>query len=187
MTGMSGTRAMLAIQWRAQRRRLLVWVPATVGTLAFTAIAVAQLYNTPEEIASYGQAVVSDALVAINGQVEGIDTLGGIIQDEFGFIASFLMPLIGLALIAGMTRREEEAGGACIEAVHESGMTTLVERRHLGVAREQAGGDAGSGSRPHRRGYARRLVDRDELGVLVQDGRRWRRRRFARWLGRGRA
>jgi ABC-2 type transport system permease protein len=107
---MTGTGAMLAIQWRAQRRRILVWLVATVGTLAFTAIAVAQLYNTPEEIASYGQAVVSDALVAINGRVEGIDSLGGIIQDEFGFIASFLMPLIGLALVAGMTRGEEESG-----------------------------------------------------------------------------
>lgn len=107
---MTGTGTMLAIQWRAQRRRLLVWVLATVGTLAFTAIAVAQLYNTPEEIASYGEAVVSDALVAINGHVEGIDTLGGIIQDEFGFIASFLMPLIGLALVAAMTRGEEESG-----------------------------------------------------------------------------
>jgi len=107
---MTGAGAMVAIQWRTQRRRLLVWAFAAVGTLAFTAIAVARLYNTPEEIASYGQAVVSDALVAINGRVEGIDTLGGIIQDEFGFIASFLMPLIGLALVAGMTRSEEESG-----------------------------------------------------------------------------
>lgn len=107
---MTGTGAMLAIQWRAHRRRLLVWVLATVSTLAVTAIAVARLYDTPQEIASYGEAVVSDALIAINGHVEGIDTLGGIIQDEFGFIASFLMPLIGLALVAGMTRGEEESG-----------------------------------------------------------------------------
>ncbi|HTP21668.1 MAG TPA: hypothetical protein VMJ65_18825 [Solirubrobacteraceae bacterium] len=107
---MTGTGAMLAILWRAQRRRLLVWVLVTVGALAFTAISVAQLYKTPEQIASYGQAVASDALIAINGHVEGIDTLGGIIQDEFGFIASFLMPLMGLALVAGMTRREEESG-----------------------------------------------------------------------------
>ena len=107
---MTGVGAMLAILWRAQRRRLLVWVLVTVGALAFTAISVAQLYNTPEQIASYGQAVASDALIAINGHVEGIDTLGGIIQDEFGFIASFLMPLMGLALVAGMTRREEESG-----------------------------------------------------------------------------
>ncbi len=107
---MTGIRAMLAILWRAQRRHLLVWVLVTVGALAFTAISVAQLYNTPEQIASYGQAVASDALIAINGHVEGIDTLGGIIQDEFGFIASFLMPLMGVALVAGMTRREEESG-----------------------------------------------------------------------------
>ncbi len=107
---MTGIGAMLAILWRAQRRRLMVWVLATVGALAFTAISVAQIYDTPEEIASYGKAVVSDALIAINGHVEGIDTLGGIIQDEFGFIASFLMPLVGLALVAGMTRREEESG-----------------------------------------------------------------------------
>ena len=107
---MTGTGAMLAILWRAQRRRLSVWVLATVGTLTFTAIAVARLYDTPAEIASYGEAVVSDALIAINGHVEGIDTLGGIIQDEFGFIASFLMPLMGLTLVAGMTRAEEESG-----------------------------------------------------------------------------
>ena len=107
---MTGVRPMLAILWRAQHRRLMVWVLVTVGVLAFTALSVAQIYNTPEEIASYGKAVVSDALVVINGRVEGIDTLGGIIQDEFGFIASFLMPLVGLALVAGMTRREEESG-----------------------------------------------------------------------------
>jgi ABC-2 type transport system permease protein len=107
---MTGTGVLLGIMWRAQRRRLLVWVLAAVGTLAFTAVSVARLYDTPAKIASYGQAVVSDALVAINGHVEGIDSLGGIIQDEFGFIASFLMPLMGLALVAGMTRAEEESG-----------------------------------------------------------------------------
>ena len=107
---MTGTGNMLAIVWRVQRRRLMVWVLAAVGTLALTATAVAHLYDTPEKIASYGAALVSDALIAINGHVEGIDTLGGIIQDEFGFIASFLMPLMGVVLVAGMTRGEEESG-----------------------------------------------------------------------------
>ena len=107
---MTGTGVMLAILWRVQRRRLLVWVLAAVGTLALTAIAVAQLYDTPEKIASYGDALAGDALIAINGHVEGIDTLGGIVQDEFAFVASFLMPLMGVALVAGMTRGEEESG-----------------------------------------------------------------------------
>ncbi len=107
---MSGTGLILRIVWRAQRRRLIVWVLAIVGSLAFTAISVAGLYDTPAKIQSYGEAVVSDALVAINGRVEGIGSLGGIIQDEFGFLASFLMPLVGIALVASMTRAEEESG-----------------------------------------------------------------------------
>lgn len=107
---MTGARLLLHIMWQAQRRRLVVWVLALVASLALTAVSVAQLYDTTEKIKSYGEAVVSDALVAINGRVEGIDTLGGIIQDEFSFLASFLMPLMGIALVASMTRAEEESG-----------------------------------------------------------------------------
>ncbi len=107
---MTGTGTVLGIRWQTQRRKLVVWVLALVASLAFTALAIAGLYDTPAEIESYGEAVVSDALVAINGRVEGIDTLGGIIQDEFGFLASFLMPLLGIALVASMTRAEEESG-----------------------------------------------------------------------------
>ncbi|MGV8910969.1 MAG: ABC transporter permease, partial [Propionicimonas sp.] len=36
--------------------------------------------------------------------------LGGVIQDEFGFMAAFLLPLLGISLVARATRREEEAG-----------------------------------------------------------------------------
>ena len=118
---MSGTGLILRTMWQAQRRRLVVWVLALVGSLAFTAILVAQLYDTPAKIQSYGEAVVSDALVAINGRVEGIDSLGGIIQDEFNFLASFLMPLVGIALVASMTRAEEESGR--LEALLSGRMT----------------------------------------------------------------
>ena len=78
--------------------------------MLLTAVAVARLYDTPEKVPTYAEAVASDALVAINGRVEGLDTLGGIVQDEFGFMASFLMPLFGIALVVAMTRREEETG-----------------------------------------------------------------------------
>jgi polyether ionophore transport system permease protein len=106
----TGLGRFFGILWHAQRRRLLVWVSAVVASLAGTAIPVAHLYDTPQKVASYGEAVVSGALVAINGRVEGIDSLGGIVQDEFGFIASFLMPLVGIALVASTTRGEEESG-----------------------------------------------------------------------------
>ncbi|GGL06073.1 ABC transporter permease [Mangrovihabitans endophyticus] len=103
--------AMVAITWRTHRRRTLIWVIALAAGMIATAVAVAGLYDTPAKIHSYAEAVTSgSALAAINGRVEGIDSLGGVIQDEFGFLASFLLPLLGIGLIAGSTRREEESG-----------------------------------------------------------------------------
>jgi len=107
----TGLRAMLGVQWRTHRRGTLVWIVALVGTLVGTAGAVAGLYTTPEKIHTYAQAVTAgNALVAINGKVEGIDSLGGVIQDESGFLFAFLLPLLGISLVAQVTRREEEAG-----------------------------------------------------------------------------
>jgi ABC-2 type transport system permease protein len=102
---------MVGIVWRTSYRSILVWVIALGTSMIGTAVAVAGLYDTPTKIHSYAEAVTSgSALAAINGHVEGIDSLGGVIQDEFGFLASFLLPLLGIALVAGSTRREEESG-----------------------------------------------------------------------------
>src|SRR3954451_12170257 len=102
---------MIGIVWRTRRRTIVVWVIALAASMIGTAAGVAGLYDTPAKIHTYAEAVTSgSALAAINGHVEGIDSLGGVIQDEFGFLASFLLPLLGIALIAGSTRREEESG-----------------------------------------------------------------------------
>ena len=107
----TGLRAMLAVQWRTHRRGTLVWMFVLIAGMVGTAGSIAGLYTTPEKIHSYAQAVTAgDALVAINGRVEGIDSLGGIIADEFGFLAAFLLPLLGISLVARATRSEEEAG-----------------------------------------------------------------------------
>src|SRR3954471_13706663 len=104
-------RTMTWIVWRTDRRRILVWVIALAASMIGTAGGVAGLYDTPAKIHTYAEAVTSGGgLAAINGHVEGIDSLGGVIQDEFGFLASFLLPLLGIGLIAGSTRREEESG-----------------------------------------------------------------------------
>ncbi len=107
----TGLRPMLRVQSRTHRRGILVWMFALIASMVGTAWAVAGLYPTAEKIHTYAEAVTAgDALVAINGRVEGIDSLGGIIQDEFGFLAAFLLPLLGISLVARVTRREEEAG-----------------------------------------------------------------------------
>ena len=107
---MTGLGASLHIQLRTRWRLLAVWVVVLVGSLWGTAASIAGLYDTPAKVGTYADAIATDALVAINGRVEGIDTLGGIVQDEFGFMAGFLMPLLGIALVAGWTRHEEESG-----------------------------------------------------------------------------
>jgi ABC-2 type transport system permease protein len=107
----NGMRAMLLMLWRTQRRAMLTWVVVLAGTMVATAAAIAGLYDTPAKIHSYAAAVTAgDALQAINGHVEGIDSLGGVIQDEFGFLASILVPLVGISLITRATRHEEELG-----------------------------------------------------------------------------
>ncbi len=106
-----GLGTMVGIVWRTRRRGILIWVLALAAGMIGTAAAVAGLYDTQAKIHTYAEAVTSgSALAAINGHVEGIDSLGGVIQDEFGFLASFLLPLLGIGLVAGSTRREEESG-----------------------------------------------------------------------------
>ena len=107
----TGLRVMLAIQWRTHRRGTLIWMFVLIAMMIGAAGGVAGIYTTPEQIHSYAQAVTAgDALVAINGRVEGIDSLGGIIQDEFGFLAAFLLPFLGISLVAQTTRHEEASG-----------------------------------------------------------------------------
>jgi ABC-2 type transport system permease protein len=107
----TGLRPMLAVQWRTHRRGTLIWLFVLIAVMIGTAGSIAALYTTPEQIHTYAQAVTAgDALVVINGRVEGIDSLGGIIADEFGFFAAFLLPLLGISLVAQATRVEEEAG-----------------------------------------------------------------------------
>jgi ABC-2 type transport system permease protein len=106
-----GLGIMLRIAGRTQRRSALTWVLVLGASMIGTAASIAALYDTPAKIHTYAAAVTAgNALVAINGKVEGIDSLGGVIADEFGFIAAFLLPLLGIAMVARTTRREEESG-----------------------------------------------------------------------------
>lgn len=106
-----GADAMLRVLWRTQGRAVLVWVGVLTLCMTGTAASVAHLYDSPDKIHTYAVAVTSGrALQAINGRVEGIDTLGGVVQDEFGFLASILLPLLGVNLVARATRKEEETG-----------------------------------------------------------------------------
>ena len=106
----AGLRPVLGLTWHTRKVELVAWVLGVGAVMAGTAASLSATYDTPAKIRTYADSVTGGALEVINGHVEGIDTLGGVIQDEFGFIASFLLPLLGIALLARGTRRDEETG-----------------------------------------------------------------------------
>src|SRR5690606_3397449 len=68
------------------------------------------LYDTPEKIRGYAESLGGDAMAVLNGRVAGLDTIGGVFANEFGFVLSFGLPLMAIALTSRATRRDEEAG-----------------------------------------------------------------------------
>lgn len=106
-----GLIVMLTAHWRSGRRALLVWVIGMIGVFAASVASIDNLYGTPKKLAEYAAAVGSgDAAVAINGQPYGVDTLGGVVAYEFGFMSTVAFPLMGILLVARWTRREEQSG-----------------------------------------------------------------------------
>ena len=127
MTVLAGTRTMGRIQWRASWKALTSWVVGLAAMLGGTAFAVHGSYDTSEKIHEYAAAVGSgDALVAINGRIAGLDSLGGVIANEFGFIAAFALPFMGISLVARLTRREEESGRLDLLAAGRIGRAAAV-------------------------------------------------------------
>ncbi len=107
----SGVPTMLAIQLRTGWKAPALWVVGVAAAMAGTTSSISGLYDSAAKIHGYAEAVTSgDALVAVNGRVAGIDSLGGIVANEFGFLAAFALPLMGLTLVARSTRRDEESG-----------------------------------------------------------------------------
>ena len=107
----SGLQIMLNAHWRSSRRALLIWVIALIGIFASTAASMNSLYDTPEKIADYAAGTRSgSSTLAINGEPYGVDTIGGVIAYELGFMTAIALPLMGILLTARWTRREEESG-----------------------------------------------------------------------------
>lgn len=107
----SGFLAVLGVQWRTGWAQPVAWVVSLLAGYFATVAAIDGAYGTPEQLATYEQTVASDpAMAAINGTPYGAGTLGGVVANEFGFIAAIAIPLMGLSLVVRHTRRSEEEG-----------------------------------------------------------------------------
>lgn len=108
---MGGLAAALAIVWRGNRRQLLAWTVGLAAVFVAAAWSMNDLYSTPAELADYARATESGtALFAINGHPYGLDSIGGVIAYEFGFVSAIAFPLMGISLVNRMTRGEEQSG-----------------------------------------------------------------------------
>lgn len=108
--GTQGVATMMLIALRTGWKGLLAWVLALVGVMVLTGSSIGALYDTPEKIRGYAASLGGDAMAVLNGRVAGLDTLGGVFANEFGFVLSFALPVMAIALTSRATRRDEEAG-----------------------------------------------------------------------------
>lgn len=110
MSAAVGVGTMTGIALRTGWRHLLAWVVGLVAVMVLTGSSISALYDTPQKIAGYAESLGGDALAVLNGRVAGLGTLGGVLANEFGFVMSFAIPVMAIALTARHTRRDEEAG-----------------------------------------------------------------------------
>lgn len=106
---LAGTGLLVRIALRTGWRSAATWVLGLLSLYLLTGISIAELYDTPEKLATYS-ASLGESMVMLNGRVAGLDTLGGVLMNEFASIASFAVPVMAIALTARSTRREEETG-----------------------------------------------------------------------------
>lgn len=105
-----GLGTMIWIGWRTGWKGLLGWTLGLVAIMAITASSITALYDTPDKLRGYAASVTGGAIYMLNGKVAGLDTLGGVLANEFGFVLSFAIPIMAIALTGRATRRDESAG-----------------------------------------------------------------------------
>ena len=108
--GAEGVGTMILIAVRTGWKTLAAWVLALVGVMVLTVSSIGALYDTPEKVRGYAESLGGDAMAMLNGRVAGLDTIGGVFANEFGFVLAFGLPLMAVALTSRGTRRDEEAG-----------------------------------------------------------------------------
>lgn len=108
-SALAGTGLLVRIALRTGWRSAAAWVLGLVALYLVTGVSIGALYDTPEKLATYS-ASLGESMVMLNGRVAGLDTLGGVLMNEFASIVSFAVPIMAIALAARSTRREEETG-----------------------------------------------------------------------------
>jgi len=128
VSGLVGTLSLVRFVLRRDRIRLPVWLLAIIGITYASAAAVASTYDSPAEIASYGNNIGSSpAGIAMGGPPVALDTQGGILVYETALTAFIGVALLAAFTVVRHTRAEEEAGRTEL-------LVSTVVGRHAGAA-----------------------------------------------------
>lgn len=112
-SAVTGVGHLLRLVLRLDRLRLPLWLAGLGGTILASALAVPPLYDTPEKVAGYTQAVGATPVnYLMSGRQAALDTLGGIVANEISQVAQLGVCLMVMFLVVRHTRAEEETGRA---------------------------------------------------------------------------
>jgi polyether ionophore transport system permease protein len=107
-----GTGSLVRFVLRRDRVRLVVWFGAIVGMVVLTAASITGLYNTPEQLASYGRTVRGNSpMIFQAGPGYGLDnpTLGAVMMNEVGMWTFIAVGLMSVFMMVRHTRAGEES------------------------------------------------------------------------------
>lgn len=110
MATLAGLGNHLVLGLRTGWRGLTAWVVGLLALMALTTTSVASVHDTPAALQAYARMTEGAGMKVLSGDVAGVDTLGGVMANEFGQIAAFAIPLMAVGLVVRGTRGEEQAG-----------------------------------------------------------------------------
>ncbi len=111
MTELAGTWLLVRFTLRRDWLRITVWLTSVTGLVILTAAAIKGLYPTQ---AALDEAAVASgknaAVIAFNGPVQGLNTVGGEVAFQSGTFGLTLVGLMSVLMISRYSRSEEESG-----------------------------------------------------------------------------
>jgi polyether ionophore transport system permease protein len=111
MAELTGTWRLTRFTVRRDRVRLAIWVIGVTALVVLTAASIKGLYPTQAELDAAAVASTKNAaVIAFNGPVQGLDTVGGEVAFQSGTFGLVLVALMSLLMTTRCTRAEEENG-----------------------------------------------------------------------------
>lgn len=104
-----GLGTMVRIDLRTGWKVIAAWALGIVAMMVLTATSLVALYPDARSLQGYA-ASLGDSMVMLNGRIAGLDTLGGVLANEFAVVTGFGLPLMAIAVTSRATRKDEEAG-----------------------------------------------------------------------------